>query len=330
MSQVQFGSSITPSELTDTLGGMTIQGVYKALRSLQIPTETTSTRRKLVPSQGIRKLFEERGFTYPKQNISFQIVKGGTGKTSLSYSLAVRAYQYGARVLCIDFDQQGNLTRSFNVEARDRPVWLNLFRDRLDAASGVVEIADTLHLIPSNLNNSRLDVELTGAASNLRDMIRDKLASVRDQYDLVIMDCPPAINKINTAAACASDRIIVPVNPDPYAMDGLDFTITELERIRTDFKLAFDFRIVWNRYDARERLGMYYIHDLAKRPERAEHVLPFVIRTDSSVKNAIFDSKSVFDLSKKSVVREDIDQFAKEILGINAWKEARAEARSQA
>ena len=106
MNKVQFGSSITPSELTGTLGGMTIQGVYKALRSLQIPTEATSTRRKLIPSRGIRKLFEERGFIYPKQNISFQIVKGGTGKTSLSYSLAVRAYQYGARVLCIDFDQQ--------------------------------------------------------------------------------------------------------------------------------------------------------------------------------------------------------------------------------
>ncbi len=116
----------------------------------------------------------------------------------------------------------------------------------------------------------------------------------------------------------------MPVNPDPYAMDGLDFTITEMERIRADFKLDFDYRIVWNRYDARERLGMYYIHELAKRPERAEKVLPFVIRTDSSVKNAIFDSKSVFDLSKKSVVREDIDQFAKEILGINAWKESQA------
>lgn len=323
----QFGS-ITPVELTDTLGGMTIQGVYKALRSLQIPTETTSTRRKLIPSYGVRKLFEERGFSYPCQNLSFQIVKGGTGKTSLSYSLAVRAYQYGARVLCIDFDQQGNLTRSFNVEARDQPVWLNIFRDRLNASEAVVKVADGLHIIPSNLNNSRLDVELTGTASNLKDMIRDKLAPIRSQYDLVIMDCPPAINKINTAATCASDRIIIPINPDPYAMDGLEFTITELEKIKADFKLGFDYRIVWNRHDARERLGMFYIHELAKQPSRADKVLPFVIRTDSSVKNAIFDSKSIFDSSKKSVVRGDVDQFAKEILGINAWKESQIQGQA--
>ncbi|MEO5969037.1 MAG: AAA family ATPase [Bdellovibrionia bacterium] len=327
MSSAQIGN-ITPAELTDTLGGMTIQGVYKALRSLQIPTEATSTRRKLIPAIGIRKLFEERGFVYPKQNLSFQIVKGGTGKTSLSYSLAIRAYQYGARILCIDFDQQGNLTRSFNVEARDRPVWLNIFRDRLSTSEAVVEITDNLHLIPSNLNNSRLDVELTGSVSNLRDMICDKLAPIRNNYDFVIMDCPPAINKINTAATCASDLIIIPINPDPYAMDGLEFTITELDRIKEDFKLNFDYRIVWNRHDARERLGMFYIHELAKRADRSDKVLPFVIRTDSSVKNAIFDSKSIFDLNRKSVVRGDVDQFAKEILGINAWRDTRNQGQA--
>jgi chromosome partitioning protein len=326
----KFETSLTPADLTDPLGGITVQAVYKALRSLDISTEKTATGRKLISSISVRRLFEERGFKYPKQNVSFQIVKGGTGKTSLSYSLAIRAYQYGARVLCIDFDQQGNLTRSFNVEARDLPVWLNLFRDRLDASSAIVKLADTLHLIPSNLNNSRLDVELTGSASNLRDLLKDKLASIRDHYDLVIMDCPPAINKINTAATCGSDLILIPLNPDPYAMDGLDFTISELERVRADFKVQFDYRIIWNRYDARERLGMYYIHELAKRPERAEKVLPFVVRTDSSVKNAIFDSKSVFDLSKKSVVRGDIDQLAKELLGINAWKEELAPTRGQA
>jgi chromosome partitioning protein len=142
------------------------------------------------------------------------------------------------------------------------------------------------------------------------------------------MDCPPAINKINTAATCASDRIIIPINPDPYAMDGLDFTLSELDRIKADFKLSYDYRIVWNRYDARERLGMFYIHELAKRTDRADSVLPFVIRTDSSVKNAIFDSKSIFEFGKKSVVREDVDQFAKEILGINAWKESKMQGQA--
>lgn len=314
-------NNLTPTELMDCLGGITVQGIYKILKVHNIPTQLTSTRRKFIPPAGIRKLFEERGFVYPKINISFQIVKGGVGKTSLSFSLSVRASHYGAKILAIDFDQQGNLTRSFNVEARELPVWLNIIRDGVSIEDTIVKLSDNLHLLPSNLNNSRLDTELTQAASNLRDIVKDKIVGIRNNYDLVIMDCPPAINKINTTITCASDLIIVPINPDPYAMDGLDFTLVELNRIKSDFKLSFDYRIVWNRYDARERLGAVYMHEVAKQADRINKILPVVIRSDVSVKNAIFDAKSIFDLPKKAAFREDIDQFTKEILGINLWNE---------
>lgn len=318
----QFNQTITPIELADCLGGITVQGVYKALKAHNIPTETNN-RRKIIPSEGIRRLLQERGFQYPKLNISFQIVKGGVGKTSLSFCLAIRASHYGARVLVIDLDQQGNLTRSFNVEAtREKPVWINLFRDKVPAENAIMRLSDSLHLIPSNLNNSRLDTELTQSSANLKDMIRDIIAPVRNNYDLVIMDCPPAINKINAAATCASDIIIVPINPDPYAMDGLDYTISELNRIKKDFKLSnLDYRVVWNKYDARERLGAVYMHELMKRDDLLNNILPVVCRVDVSLKNAVFDAKTVFEMPKKAPIREDIDQFAKEILGINAWKE---------
>jgi len=317
-------NSLTPVELIDCLGGMTVQGVYKALKAHNISTETTQTRRKLVPPKGVRKLLEERGFVYPKQNISFQIVKGGVGKTSLSFALATRASHYGANVLVIDFDQQSNLTRSFNIEAREKHVWLNIIRDNANIKEAVVAVSENLHVIPSNLNNSRLDVELIQSSSNFKDLVRDKIVNIRNDYDLVIMDCPPAINKVNATVTCASDLIIIPINPDPYAMDGLEFTLAELSKIQKDFKLSFQYKIVWNRYDARERLGAVYMHELVKTEERASKVIPVVIRSDTSVKNAVFDAKSIFELPKKSVIREDIDQFTKEILGINIWKENQA------
>lgn len=317
----QFQQAITPAELSDCLGGITVQGVYKALKSHNIPTQATNNRRKFIPSHGIRKLFEERGFIYPKLIISFQIVKGGVGKTSLSFCLAVRASHYGARILAIDLDQQGNLTKSFNIVAREKPVWINVFRDKAPIEEAIFKITESLHVIPSNLNNSRLDLELTQSSTNIKELIKDTIAPIRDSYDLVIIDCPPAINKINTAVACASDIVIVPVNPDPYAMDGLDYTISELNKIRKDFKLAFDYRIVWNKYDARERLGAVYMHELMKRGDLTEKILPVVCRVDASLKNAVFCNKSVFDLPKKAPIREDIDQFAKEMLGINLWKE---------
>ena len=320
---------LTPPELADVLGGITIHGVYKALKTHEIVSETTTSRRKRIPPLGIRKLFIERGFRYPKKNISFQIVKGGVGKTSLSYALGLRASHYGAKVLLIDLDQQGNLTRSFNIDARELPVWLNVIRDNVPIDKAIVELTDTLHILPSNLNNSRLDVELTQSTPNLRDMIRDKLISVRDKYDLVIFDCPPAINKINLSATCASDIVIIPLNPEPYAMDGLDFTLAELKRMKKEFKLDLDTKIVWNRYDARERLGAVYMHAVAKDEDKIKNVLPVVIRVDASLKNSIFDGRSIFDFSKKAGIRDDFDQFAREILGLNHWSEKQKNSASR-
>lgn len=312
---------LTPAELAEVLGGITVHGVYKSLKAHNIESKSTSTRRKKIPPLGVRKFLMERGFQYPKLNLSFQIVKGGVGKTSLSYALALRSSHYGARVLVIDLDQQGNLTRSFNVELREKPVWLNVMRDNVPIENAIIPLSDTLHLLPSNLNNSRLDLELTQSTLNLKDMIRDKLSSIRNNYDLVIFDCPPAINKINLSATCASDTVIIPLNPEPYAMDGLDFTLAELKRIKQEFKLALNIKIVWNRYDARERLGAIYMHDLAKDKDKINSVLPVVIRVDASLRNSIFESKSIFDFSKRSGIREDFDQFSREILGINHWKE---------
>jgi chromosome partitioning protein len=314
---------VTPSDLSELLGGVSLQAVYKQLKNNEIQSHSAKNKRRWISPSGVRQFLEKKNFSFPNINVSFQIVKGGTGKTTLAYALAIRASHYGARVLAIDFDQQANLTRSFNVDARNETVWLNIVRDGVQAKESVIKVSPNLHLIPSNLNNSRLDVEITGLASNLRDMVRDKLEAIRHNYDLVVMDCPPAINKINTAVTCASDRVIIPVNPDPYAFDGLAFTLAEVNRVKKEFKISTEYRIIWNRYDARERLGVVYMHKVAAMPDCADYVLPVVVRTDASVKNAIFAAKSVYELPKRSPIQGDIDQFTREILGINSWKEIR-------
>jgi len=312
---------LNTSDIASILGGITLQAVHKALKTHEIQTEITNIRKKIIPALSVRKLLNARGFCYPKLNISFQIVKGGVGKTSLSYALGLRASHYGAKILLVDLDQQGNLTRSLNVQARENHVWLNVIRDKIPINEAILQLSETLHILPSNLNNSKLDVELNQSMPNIREIVKDKLTPIRSNYDLVIFDCPPAINKINLSATCASDMVIIPLNPDPYAMDGLDFTVAELDRIKTEFKLEFITKIVWNRYDARERLGAVYMHALARDESNIDKVLPVVIRVDASLKNSIFHEKSVFDFSKSHGIREDFDQFAKEILGINQWVE---------
>jgi chromosome partitioning protein len=319
---ISLNGCLTPIELADLLGGITVHGVYKALKTHAIDQIQIEANRKKILPEGVRRLLIERGFEYPRLNISFQIVKGGVGKTSLSYGLGLRASHYGARVLLIDLDQQANLTKSLQVQAREVPVWINVIRDRVDIKDSIIELSSTLHLLPSNLNNSKLDVELTQSTQNLREMVIDKLSSIRDNYDLVIFDCPPAINKINLTATCASDIVIIPVNADEYAMDGLDYTSDELDQIKKDFKLNFQTKIIWNRYDGRERLGNYYMHSIIKDEDKYKKLLTVVIRVDASLRNSISEAISIFDLPKRSTIREDMDQFAREILGISQWTES--------
>lgn len=314
---------MAPGELTEILGDITIHGVYKYLKTNNIDLQVTKSRRKRIPPIGVRKILLDKGFEYPTLNTSFQIVKGGAGKTSLSYGLGTRASLLGARVLLVDLDKQGNLTRSFKIDARDNPVFLNILRDKKSIESAIIELSDTLHILPSNLNNSRLDLELTQSNFDLRSLIRDELKPIRDRYDLVIMDCPPDINKITVAATCSSDLVIIPMNPDPYAIDGIDFTINELKTLQKKFKLSLNYRLVWNKYDARERLGNFYLHDITKDEEKYKNLLPVVIRIDTSLKNSIFDEVSLADLPKDSNFKEDSDHFAKEILGLNQWIENR-------
>jgi chromosome partitioning protein len=308
---------------------MTLQGVYRILKQHNIKANTGA--RRLVKFNEVRDILISRNFQYPNKNYSFQIVKGGAGKTSLSSNFALRASQYGAKVLAVDFDQQGNFTSTFGINTKDRPVFINLFRKECKIEDAIVTVNDALHIIPSSLDNSRLDVELTQRSSlNIRDLIRDILEPVRNKYDIVVMDCPPAINRINVAVTCSSDYVVIPVNPDQYSMDGLEFTIAELITIQKDFKMnALDYFIVWNKYDARERLGAHYMHYLVKDSSKVSKILPVVIRTDVSIKNVVYEMTNIFERGKKTTIKEDMDHFTREILGINAWNENKTKEKKE-
>lgn len=311
---------LTPNELAIALGKITVQGVYRILKQKNI-NANTSPKRKIVPAMNVRQILMDRGFKYPKSNISCQIVKGGAGKTTIAFNLACRASHYGVKVLAIDFDQQGNLSRSFNIDTRDKKVWINVFRNEIKISDSIIPVNDCLHLIPSNLNNSRLDIEMIqNTAANPKDHIHDILAPIRGDYDLVIMDCPPAINRLNAAVTCASDLVVIPINPDQYSIDGMHYSISELQGLKKSFKLKnLDYKILWNRYDAREKSANIFMHHLAKDESLIDKLLPIVIRSDTSVKNVIIENSNIFESKRKPAVKEDIDQLCREIIGLNSW-----------
>jgi chromosome partitioning protein len=317
--------TITPTDLLNCVSDIgTLHGIHKMLKDKDIPFFKSGSK-KLIPSDSARTFFELRGFKYPKRNLTFHIIKGGVGKSSLASAVAIRANMYGCKVLCVDFDQQGNLTRSLGVDGRNRPVWLHLFRKEISAIEALVPITKSLHLIPSSMNNSKLDFELSSSPVDLRSLVRNTLAEIRDYYDLVIFDCPPSLNRTTAAVACASDLIVMPINADGYSMDALDGTIEEIRNLNKTFNLNIPYAILWNKYDQREKLSVKYLHELASKESSKDKILPVVIRTDATIKNALDQGLSIFELKSKSGICEDLDRLTRELLGISKWSEKHQE-----
>lgn len=308
---------LSTRDVVKLLDNVTIQAVHQFIKNKRIDTFSTKHHRKYLTPLGAKQFFEERGFRYKKQKIAFQALKGGVGKTTLAFGLSSRATAYGAKVLVIDFDKQGNLTRAYNVNSINKPVWINITRDNVNIKDAIIKVDDFLDLVPSNLNNSRLEKELDKC--NLRDHVGDKLEAIKENYDLIVLDSPPDTNQTTTMISCAADFIIIPVEQDPWSIDGLDQSINELDSIKSAFKVNFDYKIIWNNYDAREVLSAHHMHQVVKDEDKAEKIFPMIIRSGKDVKNSVFNAHTIFDLPRKTPLQDDIDHFTREILGINAW-----------
>lgn len=158
---------------------MTVQAIHKQLKAKHLSFEK-SQNRVFFSHETSKDLFP---IEFKQKIIAIQIVKGGTGKTSLAQSIAIRANLYGARVLCIDLDQQGNLTQAFNVNPEELPVMIDLLSEGRPVSEGVVTIVPGLDLIPSRIENAVLDNTIM-----LKRFPLDRV--YRDRFDNPIIQTP--------------------------------------------------------------------------------------------------------------------------------------------
>src|SRR5262245_60219018 len=127
------------------------------------PTKPEATPAKAAPrsprsSLEVRKLFESRGFIYPKTTFAFFAMTPEAPKTELAYSVALRAYQLGCRVLCLDFDPKAQLTKLFRIEQGEKRAFWELTTENLSLIQGIFSVAEGFGVMPSNSLNANLVV----------------------------------------------------------------------------------------------------------------------------------------------------------------------------
>lgn len=321
-SLVNIKYCIQQNELAETMGTTTVYvGNWFKNRSL---SGHRYKKYHYINSSLVRQLLTYRGYNYPKgQIVSFQMLKGGSAKTSCAYNLALRLNHYGAKVLVIDLDPQGNISASLGANF-DSPVLVDVVENKKRIEDVTLKISDQLDLIPSNFDNSVLDFYIISKQKNLAFFVKNLIEPIRSNYDFIIIDCNPSLSPLNTSIMLASDVVFIPVNPDLYSKMGLDNMLSEFERVKEEYKTDVDYKLLFAKFDSQTKVSREYLIHFSS--EHKDHSLNSIIRRTNDITSATASGETIFQL-KNSAAKEDFDHLAREVLGFKFEKEQVTEAR---
>ena len=192
--------------------------------------------------------------------------KGGVGKTTTAVNVAAGIAKLGYKVLLIDTDPQGNATSGVGVDKRSvKYSAYSIIVDDIKAEDA------TLHKEFENLDVIPSSIELAAAELELADMehrearLKSTLATVKSEYDYILIDCPPSLGLITTNALCAADTILVPIQPEYYALEGLSQLIATVRLVKRKYNPYLEIEgVLLTMYDGRLNLTQQVVQEVKK------------------------------------------------------------------
>ena len=247
--------------------------------------------------------------------------KGGTGKTTTSVNLAAAIALEGKKVLLVDLDAQGNATTGLGFEkATLTSTVYNLLSQTRRAEEVLLDTGvENLWLLPSNLDLAGAEVELSSAPGR-EYVLRESIASIRDRFDNIVIDCPPNIGLLTLNALVASDHVLIPVQCEFYPMEGLPTLLKVMDLVKSRLKATFDHRIILTMYDRRTALSKRVLEQV--RGSFGDRVLKTVI--PRSIRMAEAPSKGLPGIiyRPKNPAAEQYRAAAKELIEVTLLAEA--------
>ena len=196
--------------------------------------------------------------------------KGGVGKTTTAINLAACLAEAGQKVLAIDMDPQGNMTSGLGV---DKDVIENTVYELLlgeTEVEGCVqkEVIENLSVIGSNINLSAAEIELIGQDEK-EYILQKAIAPIRDQYDFIIIDCPPSLSMLTINSMCLADTVLVPIQCEYYALEGLTQLIHTINLVQERLNPSLEIEgVVFTMYDARTNLSLQVVENVKSNLEQ--------------------------------------------------------------
>ena len=190
--------------------------------------------------------------------------KGGVGKSTTAINLSSCLGAMGQKVLTIDLDPQGNTTSGLGVEkdAAENTVYeLLLGECEVEECLQKLEF-EGVSLIPSNVNLAGAEIELIGIEDK-EYILQNKISKIRDQFDFIIIDCPPSLNMLTINAMTTANTVLVPIQCEYYALEGLSQLMHTIELVQERLNPDLEMEgVVFTMYDARTNLSLQVVENV--------------------------------------------------------------------
>ena len=247
--------------------------------------------------------------------ISVANQKGGVGKTTTTINLSAALAEKGKKILIIDIDPQGNTSSGFGVDKnqKDNTVY-ELILGYCPINEAIIhEVVPGIDLIPSNVNLAGAEIELIDK-THKEAILKKELDYVRDDYDFIMIDCPPPLNVLTVNAMVASDTVLVPIQCEFYALEGLSQLIHTINLVRERLNRRLDIEgIVFTMYDSRTNLSQQVVENV--KAHVTQHIYETMIPRNVRLAEApsygeqitIYDPRSVGAEAHRNLAQELLD-----------------------
>ena len=240
--------------------------------------------------------------------------KGGVGKTTTAINLSAALAQHGMKVLAIDSDPQGNCTSGLGIDKRKiKNSTYQMIIGECDISDCIQNsVIENLKVVPSSVELAGADIELIGLPDK-EHILQNKIRNIVQDYDYIIIDCPPSLNVLTVNAMTAADSIIVPIQCEFYALEGLSqllYTINLVhDRLNPD--LVMD-GVVFTMFDSRTNLSLQVVEDVRKNLK--QNIFTTIIPRNVRLAEAPSHGLPICLYDKKSAGAEAYDELALEVL----------------
>ena len=190
--------------------------------------------------------------------------KGGVGKTTTSINLSASLAVKGKKVLVIDTDPQGNTTSGFGVDKNEleNTIYELMLGECSIQDCILKDVIKNVSIIPSNVNLAAAEIELIGVDKK-EFILKGEVDWVKDKYDFIIIDCPPSLNTLTINALTTADSVLVPIQCEYYALEGLSQLIHTVNLVKERLNPELDMEgVVFTMYDSRTNLSMQVVENV--------------------------------------------------------------------